>query len=217
MPTGPPPPRARCYRHSVAARARRRLFQSSEFIRAYNSNPTKLALSRRRLTLLYERPARPFSTVPCGVLHWPQARVCPAGGQASCAPCEPFERHIYLKGTLTCTQAQHHPRPILPYIVYPSQRDPLRGSGRSAHPKSHAPYSMPRTRYPAQPLHRCHSRSHGRAHRAQGARRHAVDYLHVNLDGCFAEGQAYVAISRACARLGFKPSVTPLPPLIFIL
>ena len=39
-------------------------------------------------------------------------------------------------------------------------------------------------------------------HKAQGA---TIDYLHVDLDGCFAEGQAYVAISRACAILGLNP------------
>ena len=61
---------------------------------------------------------------------------------------------------------------------------------------------MPRTRYPGPqvPLALAWALT---VHKAQGA---TVDYLHVNLDGCFAEGQAYVAISRACARLGLNPS-----------
>ena len=105
---------------------------------------------------------------------------------------------------------------LAPYIVSPSQ-DPLRGSGRSAHPKSHAPHTpclVPDT-LPNPWTGATRARMGAlTVHKAQGA---TVDYLHVNLDGCFAEGQAYVAISRACARLGFNPSVTPLSPLIFIL
>ena len=38
-------------------------------------------------------------------------------------------------------------------------------------------------------------------HKAQGA---TIDYLCVDLDGCFAEGQAYVAISRACSVEGLE-------------
>ena len=38
-------------------------------------------------------------------------------------------------------------------------------------------------------------------HKSQGA---TIDYLKVDLAGCFAEGQAYVAISRACSVDGLE-------------
>ena len=38
-------------------------------------------------------------------------------------------------------------------------------------------------------------------HKGQGA---TIDYLRVDLDGCFAEGQAYVAVSRACSIDGLE-------------
>lgn len=66
---------------------------------------------------------------------------------------EPFEKHIYLKGTLTRTQV------------------PLALAWALT------------------------------VHKSQGA---TIDYLRVDLDGCFAEGQAYVAISRACSVDGLE-------------
>ena len=38
-------------------------------------------------------------------------------------------------------------------------------------------------------------------HKGQGA---TIDYLLVDLGGCFAEGQAYVAVSRACSIDGLE-------------
>jgi len=154
MPTGPPPPSALLsplWQHERAADGR------------------ECWRHRATAELTYERPAPVLYPVVRFIGH----RQGQPGRVRLVRP-EPFERHIYLKGTLTRTQVQHHPRPI--HTLYPSQ-DPLRGSGRSAHPESHAPHSMPRTRYPnpnpwtgASPCpvpdtldHRYHSRSHGRS------------------------------------------------------
>lgn len=53
-------------------------------------------------------------------------------------------------------------------------------------------------------------------HKSQGA---SISYLRVDLDGCFAEGQAYVAISRACSVDGleirnYTPSSVKSHPLV---
>ena len=164
MPTGPPPPSALLsplWQHEHAADGRE--------------------CWRHRATgeLSYERPAPVLYPV---VRFVGKKRGQP--GRVKLLRPEPFERHIYLKGTLTRTQAQPASLCPCPCAIplgassspaQPTRLDPAGYWDRlgalgdwkkpaEGQPTPHTPYSTPPdTPHPTHTLGRCHSRSHGRS------------------------------------------------------